>query len=78
MWDINWDIIRKILIFAVFVIAFEKISTEICSNMKSDSNVVIRFLGYAIAFILAIVTFWLVFYYCFDINLLEGIRNLMA
>ena len=44
---------------------------RVVENMIQDQNVVIRFLGYFVAIIMAIGILWLVLYFFFNINLLK-------
>ncbi len=58
------------LLFCVICI-FCGFITGVVNQMINDKNAIIRFLGYFVAIVVAIVVLWLVLYCYFDINLLS-------
>lgn len=62
----------KFWLFIVICI-FCGFMTDVINHMINDDNVVIRFIGYAIAVAGALFVLWLVLFYFFEINLLRGI-----
>ena len=61
---------QKFLLFCLLML-FSGFIVTLADVMIEDKNALIRFIGYLIDFLMAILVFYIVLYYYFDIKLIE-------
>ena len=61
---------HKFLLFGIICIFIFAIS-DVLEKMINDANTIIRFIGYLVAIVIAILVLFIILYYFFSINLLN-------
>ena len=62
---------KNFLLFCLLIL-FSGFIVIVADVMKNDKNAIIRFIGYLLDIILAVLVLYIILYYYFNINLLEA------